>query len=253
VQGTDDPDEGAAGSAQRIGAAHDPDAAVTTADALDAEGAGDGDDEDEDDGDVVLPWYYSWWRVGAIAIGATLLAVALVLAVTGEATPDADSVDAGFLQDMRTHHDQAVLLSLIYANRPDVDPGLYTMASEVLLSQQLEVGMFVELLNSFGLAEENSTGIGMGWMGAPVPLEAMPGMASEETIAALKAAEGADADELFTRAMIAHHEGGIAMAEFARDHAETSRVREIGAAVAVNQRGEINELNAALERSRADG
>ena len=227
MQRTDDPDEGAAEDVENV------------------------EGELDDDDDVVLPWYYSWWRVAAVAVGATLLAVAFTLAVTGDPKPDADSVDAGFLQDMRTHHDQAVLLSMIYMNRPDVDPGLYTMASEVLLSQQLEVGMFVELLNGFGLPEENSTGIGMGWMGAPVPLEAMPGMASEETIAALKAAEGADADDLFTRAMIAHHEGGISMAEYARDHAETSRVREIASAVVTNQRTEINELNAALERSRA--
>jgi uncharacterized protein (DUF305 family) len=229
VQRTDDPGEGAAAGIE-------------------------GEHRDEvvvDDDEMVLPWYYSWWRVAAVAIGVTLLAVALVVAVTGESDPAPDSVDAGFLQDMRAHHDQAVLLSLIYMNRADVDPGLYTIAAEVLLSQQLEVGMFVELLNGFGLPEENSTGTAMAWMGAPVPLEAMPGMASEETIAALKAAEGAEADELFTRAMIAHHEGGIAMAEHAREHAETSRVREIGGAVATNQRGEINELNAALERSRS--
>jgi uncharacterized protein (DUF305 family) len=236
VQRTDDPDDGAA----------------DVVDAADVDGDLDSDDGNLDsDDDIVLPWYYSWWRVAAVAVGVTLLAVALVIAATGESSPDADSVDAGFLQDMRTHHDQAVLLSMIYMNRPDVDPGLYTMASEVLLSQQLEVGMFVELLNSFGLAEENSTGIGMAWMGAPVPLEAMPGMASEETIAALKAAEGTAADELFTRAMIAHHEGGISMAEYARDHAETSRVREIASAVATNQRAEINELNAALARAQA--
>ena len=240
MQTTDDPDESAAADVEDV------------ADVGGIEGVAgfDGEPED-DDGDVVLPWYYSWWRVAAVAVGVTLVAVALVMALTGESKPDPDSVDAGFLQDMRTHHDQAVLLSMIYMNRPDVDPGLYTMASEVLLSQQLEVGMFVELLNRFGLPEENSTGIGMAWMGAPVPLQAMPGMASEETIAALKAAEGAEADELFTRAMIAHHQGGISMAEYARDHAETSRVREIADAVVRNQRAEINELNAALERSKA--
>ncbi|MGD9700785.1 MAG: DUF305 domain-containing protein [Acidimicrobiia bacterium] len=202
-----------------------------------------------DDADVILPWHYSWWRVTAVAVAVTLLAVAAVLAATRADDPGADSVDAGFLQDMRAHHDQAVLMSVIFMSLPDTDPGLHTMAAEVLLSQQLEAGIFVEVLRRLGLAEENSTGVAMAWMNAPVPLEAMPGMASEQSIDELKNSSGADADELFTELMIAHHEGGIGMAEHARDHASTSRVRQIGEAVARNQANEIAELQAALQRS----
>ena len=197
----------------------------------------------------LLPWYYSWWRVAAVAVAVTLLVVAAVLAATRSDRPGPNSVDAGFLQDMRAHHDQAVLMSLIYMNLPDTDPGLYTMASEVLLSQQMEAGIFVEVLREFGLPEENSTDVGMGWMNAPVPLEAMPGMASQESIDQLKNSSGAEANDLFAQLMIAHHQGGSGMGEFARDHASSARVRAIGDTVVRNQNDEIAEIEAALQRS----
>jgi uncharacterized protein (DUF305 family) len=197
----------------------------------------------------LLPWHYSWWRVAAVAVAMTLLAVAAVLAATRSDTPGPDSVDAGFLQDMRAHHDQAVLMSVIFMSLPDTDPGLHTMAAEVLLSQQLEAGIFVEVLRGFGLAEENSTEVAMVWMNAPVPVDAMPGMASEESIDQLKNSSGAEADDLFAQLMIAHHQGGIGMAEYAREQASTARVRSIGDAIARNQKDEIAEIEAALQRS----
>ncbi|HEY5874652.1 MAG TPA: DUF305 domain-containing protein, partial [Ilumatobacteraceae bacterium] len=172
-----------------------------------------------------------------------------VLAATQSDTPGPDSVDAGFLQDMRAHHDQAVLMSVIYMSLPDTDPVLHTMAAEVLLSQQLEAGIFVEVLRGFGLPEENSTEVAMAWMNAPVPLDAMPGMASEQSIDRLKNSSGAEADDLFAQMMIAHHQGGIGMAEHAREHASTARVRAIGDAVARNQKNEIAEIETALQRS----
>ena len=47
--------------------------------------------------------------------------------------PAPDSVDVGFLQDMRAHHDQAVLIGLTYLSLNDTDPGLRAIAGEVLL------------------------------------------------------------------------------------------------------------------------
>ena len=214
-------------------------------------GEGDAAHADDPDDAIVLPWYYSWWRMSLVAIAATLFAVGAGLALTDDGSPAPDSVDVGFLQDMRSHHDQAVLMSLIYLNRPDTDPGLYTMATEVLLSQQMEIGIFVEVLRSFGAAEENSNEVAMAWMGAPVPLDAMPGMASEQSLDRLRQSTGAEADDLFTQLMIAHHEGGIHMGEYAAAHAGRERVRDIADAVVRNQTSEITELTAALARSRS--
>lgn len=193
------------------------------------------------DDELVLPWYYSWWRVAALTAATTLAVVGLISIATND-RPDSDSVDVGFLQDMRSHHDQAVRMSISFLLKTDADPTLRTIASEILLSQQQETGMMVEVLRGFGAEEENSTGTSMGWMGEPVPTDRMPGMASDDELDRLDAARGAEADELFIALMTAHHEGGVHMAEDAADRAGVERVQNMARAMARVQQEEIDEL-----------
>lgn len=205
------------------------------------------DPDDELDDGLLLPWYYSWWRVGVLASALTIGAVGmLAFVVTGK--PGGSSVDVRFLQDMRSHHDQAVQLSLSYLRKADSEPLLQTIAAEILLSQQQETGVMVEILRSFGVPEENSTGTAMEWMDQPVPLERMPGMASEAEVERLDAATGAEADDLFARLMVAHHEGGVHMAEYAAEHAESGRVEGAARSMARVQQEEVVELRSILDR-----
>jgi uncharacterized protein (DUF305 family) len=202
--------------------------------------------DEQDDDDVVLPWWYSWWRVALIAIAATLLVVGLVAAARDD-TPGAGSVDVGYLQDMRAHHDQAVQMGMTYLALKDTNPALRTIAGTIVLDQQLENGMMVELLSQYGAEEENSSGTAMTWMNQPVPIARMPGMASEADLDRLAASSGAAADKLFTELMVAHHEGGIHMAQYAADHAGTGRVRELARAAVRNQTEEIAEIQKTLQ------
>jgi uncharacterized protein (DUF305 family) len=84
----------------------------------------------------------------------------------------------------------------------------------------------------------------MRWMHDPRPAQQMPGMASAEELAQLRDAQGSEADELFTRLMIEHHDGGVHMADHAARHAETGNIRNFAGGVASGQRSEITELNA---------
>jgi uncharacterized protein (DUF305 family) len=59
----------------------------------------------------------------------------------------------------------------------------------------------------------------------------------------LSGARGAGLDDQFTRLMIRHHEGGIMMAQYAKDHAETDTVTSWATAMIDGQKGEIAELN----------
>lgn len=215
-----------------------PIASAAVNDTRTAPPTGLGDDDDES---LELPWYYSWWRVASVAVAVTLLGVAAVLVATDD-RPGADSVDVGFLQDMRAHHDQAVRMSLAMLTKDGVDPLVRTIAAEILLSQQQETGIMVEILNGFGAEEENSGENAMVWMDQPVPVDRMPGMASEDELDRLDAATGTDADLLFTQLMIAHHEGGVAMAGYAADNAGTDRVRDAARAMERVQLEEIEEL-----------
>ena len=47
--------------------------------------------------------------------------------------------------------------------------------------------------------------------------------------------------------MVAHHEGGIHMAEYAVEHAENDEVRKMAAAVVAGQQSEIDELRDQLD------
>ena len=59
----------------------------------------------------------------------------------------------------------------------------------------------------------------MAWMGMPVPLDQMPGLATDEQMKQLRDASGAESDKLFLELMAAHHRGGVHMAEHVYRHA----------------------------------
>jgi uncharacterized protein (DUF305 family) len=207
--------------------------------------ADDADHGDDGDGGHD-PWWHSPWRLLALAVALVFLGVGIGLALQSRSSshPGAGSVDVGFLQDMRYHHDQATQMSLAYLQKPaaDQDPALRTVAAEILLEQQLEAGAMVQLLHEYGQPEANDTGTGMAWMSMPLPVAQMPGMATPEEIAALKAATGRDADILYCKLMIAHHQGGLHMAEYAAGQAKESRVRQLATSMMKGQADEIIEL-----------
>jgi uncharacterized protein (DUF305 family) len=205
--------------------------------------------EDADDGDGGggrEPWWHSPWRLLVLGAALVFLGIGIGFAVKSRSssTPGAGSVDVGFLQDMRYHHDQATQMSLAYLQKPaaEQDPALRTIAAEILLEQQLEAGAMVQLLREYGQPEANESGTGMAWMSMPLPIAQMPGMASADEIAELKAASGRQADELFCTLMIAHHLGGLHMAEYAAGQATEPRVRQLATSMIKGQSDEITEL-----------
>ncbi len=197
------------------------------------------------------PWWHSRWRL--LTMGAALVFLGFAggyAFTTVSGVPSADSVDVGFLHDMRVHHDQAVEMAMILLDKDigDADPETRLLAKEILLGQQLESGLMVQLLRTWGRAEVNDTGTVMAWMGMPVPTERMPGLATAEQLAELRAATGPQADRLFAELMLAHHEGGIHMADDAAARARTTAVRELAAAIADGQRSEMVILRRLLAR-----
>lgn len=197
--------------------------------------------------DVVLPW---WQRPGNIAI--VLVATALIAGMIGWLIADSDSdvpssdVDVGFLQDMRIHHEQAIDSSFVYLTRPDTDPELRTVARSIIFDQGVEIGVMLRLLADMDAPSVSDDGTAMAWMGHATDPAEMPGMATEEQLAELETATGADADRLFVELMTAHHQGGIEMAEDAAARAENGDVRRFAESVVRNQRSEIVELEGLL-------
>jgi uncharacterized protein (DUF305 family) len=168
---------------------------------------------------------------------------------TTDTGPPGNEVDVGFLEDMTSHHDQAVQLALIELARGS-DRTAREFAQEVILFQRYELGRFRNFQEERGVGnpEYSLDRETMAWMGMPTPLADMPGMASVEEIAALEAAEGIEADRLFLALMRDHHLGGVHMAEYAADHAADPAIREMAEVMARNQLLEVNEYDDLLRR-----
>jgi uncharacterized protein (DUF305 family) len=200
-------------------------------------------DEPDDDHDVGP-------RGPGTALWIALVVVALVLggAIGWRITksddasrPGHDSVDVGFFQDMVTHHAQAVAMGYLYLDH-GTDPLLRQIATEIINYQNAEIGVMNDHLAQWN--EQGTEGPdAMAWMGMRVPRDQMIGLATKRQMQQLADARGRDLDQLFSRLMILHHEGGIHMAEFAAQHATTETVRSWAKAMDDGQRGEIAELN----------
>jgi uncharacterized protein (DUF305 family) len=195
----------------------------------------------------VRPWWQSKLNLGVIVVAVAVLCGALGWVIgNNRATPDPNAVDIGFLQDMRTHHEQAVYLGLYYLSLENTDPELRVLAREIVFGQGIDIGRMIQLLRLYGATETNESDTAMTWMNEPTPNERMPGLASEADIDKLLASSGDDANKLFVDLMVAHHQGGIHMAEYALDHANEIEVRRFANAMIQSQSGEIEELQALI-------
>jgi uncharacterized protein (DUF305 family) len=182
----------------------------------------------------------------AFLVGA--LGYLIGVRTTDEGVPG-NEVDVGFLEDMASHHDQAVQLALIELDRGS-DPIAREFASEVVLFQRYELGRIRNFQDEQGVAppEYSLDRETMAWMGMPTPLADMPGMATPEEIARLEQAEGLEADLLFLALMRDHHLGGVPMAEYAADQAADPAIREMAEVMARNQRLEVEEYEHLIGR-----
>ncbi len=120
----------------------------------------------------------SWGRVAVLVVAVAFLGFAIGMFVTRDRSPGANSVDVGFLQDMLTHHDQALgvaTLTLAYGH----DPVVRSYAREVLNEQSYETGVMTQLLADWGYGRDDRSDQAMAWMGMPVPVAQMPGLLTD--------------------------------------------------------------------------
>jgi uncharacterized protein (DUF305 family) len=186
----------------------------------------------------------SWlpWLTLAALIGAGLAGALAWALFTGP--PGDDSPEAGFARDMSTHHEQAVEMALLVRDRTE-DPRIKTLATDIALTQQGQIGQMQGWLGVWGLPAAGEEPA-MAWMGHPTEGR-MPGMASAEEIARLGELSGIEADREFLRLMIRHHEGGVPMAQAALERSDNEVVRRLAAAIVRSQQAEVELMQGLLE------
>lgn len=161
--------------------------------------------------------------------------------------PGASSADVRFLQDMILHHEQAVRIATTAVTTAS-DSAVRHFAREVVIFQQYEIGLMEGWLQRWDQPRVPDRETVMEWMGHEIPATAMPGLASDEALAAYEQAAGREVDAGFLRLMTVHHRGGVHMAEAARSRVGDSAVRELAERMATNQRTEIAEYQQLAQR-----
>lgn len=117
------------------------------------------------------------------------------------------SADVRFMQDMIVHHRQAVTMAELAKGRTN-NEDILAIAGRILLSQDDEVAFMRDWLAARGEPIKPAAAAHGHHHG-----HTMAGMAGEDDLAALAAAEGTEFDRRFVTLMIAHHEGAIKMVE----------------------------------------
>ena len=188
-----------------------------------------------------------------LAVASLLAGLVLGWALFGRGGFPLDgSAEAGFARDMQTHHGQAVEMSLLIDDR-STDPGIRILAKDIATSQQHQAGQMFAWLQVWGLSPTGSQPA-MAWMGSDhhgatstngekVP---MPGMASAADLTRLKAAHGVDAEKIFLTLMIAHHKGGVEMADAVLARSDRTEVVTLAGSMKISQTAEITAMQQLL-------
>jgi uncharacterized protein (DUF305 family) len=165
------------------------------------------------------------------------------------ASPSTTSIDAGFARDMSTHHTQAVTMAN-YERDNTNSKSLHLLAYDIETSQQFQIGEMQGWLDVWGL-NRSTTQPAMAWMAGHLHVESdglMPGMATPDQVTKLLSSHGTALDILFLQLMIHHHQGGIAMARYAAQHASEDYVRTLAQSIATAQTNEIIQMEAQLRQ-----
>ena len=121
--------------------------------------------------------------------------------------------DIEFMSGMIPHHAQAVIMAgwaPTHGARKDVA----ILCERIVVAQRDEIAMMQQWLQDRGLEVPDATSTRHKMkMGGLLHEMLMPGMLTDEEMAALDSARGPEFDRLFLQGMIKHHQGAIDMVD----------------------------------------
>jgi len=145
-----------------------------------------------------------------------------------------NDADVMFSQHMIPHHEQAIEMSDIALDpSTGASAAIIELATQIQGAQDPEIAQMKALLTAWGKSME---------MGPMDSSSMMDGMLTVEDLDALGQLKGADFDAAWATAMIAHHEGAIAMANDVLADGKNSEILALANAVISGQTAEIEIL-----------
>lgn len=152
---------------------------------------------------------------------------------SSEQAADVNDADVTFASMMIVHHEQAIEMSDIVLAKDGLDPEVMELAEAIKTAQAPEMEQLQGWLDDWGVDPDEHEMDGM---------DHGDGMMSEEDLAALEAAGGAEASRLFLEQMIVHHEGAVAMAQTQVDEGSNPDAVEFARTIIDAQTAEIQEM-----------
>ncbi|MFT4124435.1 MAG: DUF305 domain-containing protein [Microbacteriaceae bacterium] len=154
-------------------------------------------------------------------------------------TSDANAADRMFVTMMIPHHQQAIEMADLILSKDGIDERVTALAQQIDDAQGPEIDTMTGWLEDWGTPyDDSSPDQDMG--------DTDDGMMSDEDMAALEAATGADAARLFLTGMIAHHQGAVAMAQDEVDNGQSAEVVALAQQVIDGQTAEIATMQEIL-------
>lgn len=164
-----------------------------------------------------------------------------------QSTAEFNDADVTFAQMMIPHHQQAVEMAELAPDRAESEE-VKALAERIKEAQAPEIEMMTSWLEEWGQPLEGQMGgMDMGEGGHMDGMEGMEGMLSEDQMASLEAASGAEFDELFLTSMREHHVGAVKMAEEELQAGQSSEAKELAQTIIDTQQAEIEEIDQLLE------
>lgn len=151
-----------------------------------------------------------------------------------------NEADVEYVSGMILHHEQAVEMSEILAEKDRVDADVDALAQEIRTAQQSEVQEMESWLEAWGHAEYDEHAEHGGGHGDHA------GMMSEQDLEDLADAEGPEASRLFLEQMIVHHEGAVTSAQEHLEAGENPEALALSEDVIDDQSAEIEEMEQML-------
>ena len=150
-----------------------------------------------------------------------------------------NAADEMFVIMMIPHHEQAVEMSDTILGKDGIDDQVQALAQQIKDAQAPEIELMQSWLTNGGMSSSGD----MSGMGHGV------GMMSDGDMAALEAADGAEAARLFLEQMIVHHEGAIEMAQTELDQGANEEVIALAQAILDTQTTEIATMENLLTQN----
>ena len=169
------------------------------------------------------------------------------ISATQTAVPQGvNAADIEFLEGMYPHHAQALDMAKMVEGRTD-NAELIALAAQIEAAQDPEMQQMSEMLTQWGRPDpaSNPTG-GMDHSGHGVGMADMPGMMSDDDMAAMMDAQGVEFDKMWLTMMIEHHTGAITMSQTELDSGLDPTAEKLAEEIIAAQQAEIVQMQAML-------